>query len=79
MIVDVHYFGMISDRLGRSTEQHTFDNSSKEINLRSYFEHRFPELKEMSFKIAINQELRDVLYSKESIHEIALLPAFAGG
>ncbi|MDC3252640.1 MoaD/ThiS family protein [Crocinitomicaceae bacterium] len=79
MTVDVHYFGMISDRLGKSNEKHTFETSATQINLRTYFENRFPELKEMSFKIAINQEIKEVLHVNESIHEIALLPPFAGG
>jgi molybdopterin converting factor small subunit len=79
MTVDVHYFGMISDRLECTTERHTFDTSQSEINLRDYFESLFPVLKEMSYKIAVNQELTETLSTKDTIKEIALLPPFAGG
>jgi hypothetical protein len=36
-------------------------------------------LKEMSYKIAVNQELTETLSTKDTIKEIALLPPFAGG
>lgn len=79
MTVDVHYFGMISDRLERSTEQRTFDTDQPEIDLRAYFESHFPELKDMSYKIAVNQEMKETISTSDSVREIALLPPFAGG
>ena len=79
MTVETYYYGMISDKLERSSEQLSFDAESTEINLRSFFENRYPVLKEMTFKIAVNQELMDVVSTNTTINEIALLPPFAGG
>lgn len=79
MTVNTYYFGMISDKLKCSSEEHTFERSDQEINLRDYFESKYPLLKKLSYKIAVNQELTDVLSSEATINEIALLPPFAGG
>jgi len=79
MTVDIQYFGMISDRLERSTEEHTFERSNREINLRDFFESKYPILKNLSYKIAVNQELTDVVSPDSNVSEIALLPPFAGG
>lgn len=79
MTVNTYYFGMISDRLERSSEELTFEKSNKEINLRDYFESKYPLLKKLSYKIAVNQELTEVISTESSIREIALLPPFAGG
>lgn len=70
---------MISDRLERSSELHTFETESGAVNLRNYFENRYPELKEINYKIAVNQEITDTLPVNTEINEIALLPPFAGG
>ena len=78
MKVETHYYGMISDRLERSSELHTFETKDA-INLRGYFENRYPELKEINYKIAVNQEITDMLPANTEINEIALLPPFAGG
>jgi molybdopterin converting factor small subunit len=69
---------MISDRLERSSELHTFETKDV-VNLRDYFENRYPELKEINYKIAVNQEITDTLPANTEINEIALLPPFAGG
>ena len=79
MKVEAHYYGMISDRLERSSEVHTFEETNSPIDLRAYFESRFPELKKINYKIAINQEITDALPANTEIKEIALLPPFAGG
>ena len=79
MTVETYYYGMISDKLERSSEQLSFDNESIEINLRNYFENRYPVLKGLTYKIAVNQELTEVISTSSSINEIALLPPFAGG
>lgn len=79
MIVETYYYGMISDKLERSSEQLSFDGESTEINLRNYFENRYPVLKDLSYKIAVNQEITDIFSTTTTINEIALLPPFAGG
>lgn len=79
MKVETHYYGMISDRLERSSELHTFETESGTVNLRDYFENRHPELKGINYKIAVNQEITDTLSIHTKINEIALLPPFAGG
>ena len=77
MNADIFYFGMIAERIGKSSETITIDK--KELNLRSFFEEKYPELVEMNYKIAINQEISDILKDQNSPCEIALLPPFAGG
>ena len=79
MKTNVQYFGMIAERLGISSEGITLNNSDKAENLRSYFEEIYPTLKNMSYKIAVNNELTDYLDPKFSTADIALLPPFAGG
>ncbi len=70
---------MISDRLERSSELHTFETEGGTVNLRDYFETRHPELKEVNYKIAVNHEITDMLPANIEIKQVALLPPFAGG
>lgn len=80
MKVDVHYYGMIVDKLGISQEQVNLDFIGQEpLDLKAFFFSKHPELKEMSFTIAVNQEIKESVHSDQTINEIAILPPFAGG
>lgn len=75
----INYFGMIAERVGKDTESIQFTENSSAINLREYFESKYPTLRTLSYKIAVNQEFKDHLDSGITANEIALLPPFAGG
>jgi molybdopterin synthase sulfur carrier subunit len=79
MTTNVQYYGMISEKLQCSSEEMELDMSNGEIDLRSMFEEKYPALKEMSYQIAVNQELTETVDSATTVREIALLPPFAGG
>ena len=78
MEVEVKYFGMIAEALERTHETLHIDTSS-EINVKEFFQDRYPELKKMSYSIAIDQEIKTTLTIGSEVKEIALLPPFAGG
>ena len=78
MKADVKYFGMIAELIDKSAELIEVEVSEKN-DLRSYFELKYPGLKEMNFKIAVNKELVNNVTELEEGSEIALLPPFAGG
>ena len=75
MKATVKYFGMIAEKIGCVEEVLEMDKE----NLRNYFETKYPEIKGMNYKIAVNQVLTDVLQKNNGRTEIALLPPFAGG
>lgn len=79
MTVDVHYFGMVSDRLMMDSEKLSLKSFEGDLNLRDYFIGLYPVLKNMSFKIAVDQELTEAISNEDQISEIAILPPFAGG
>ena len=78
MTVEVKYFGMIAEKIGCSQER--LDLSiSDDMNLRTFFESKYPVLKQSEYKIAVNHQFTDVINESSDILEIALLPPFAGG
>ena len=79
MECDVKYFGMIGEKLKLSSERIVISQTLVHTkDLQKSFTERFPELKEMTFKIAVNGIITNEL-PDTAIHVIALLPPFAGG
>lgn len=76
--VEVRFYGLIAERLNQSETTVSIPNTSA-IDLRDHFNKQWPFLNEVSYKIAIDQELRDELNKNEQPKEIAILPPFAGG
>lgn len=74
----VTYYGLIAERINKKEEQFEFEGENT-INLRSFFENKYPELNSIVYKIAINQELSEELMPDSEEVEISLLPPFAGG
>lgn len=78
MSIEVKYFGMIEELVGKPSEiieKQRFLNtasSNKDVLVELY-----PQLKEISFQIAVDRSLNTEV--KENTIEIALLPPFAGG
>lgn len=79
MECEVNYFGMISEKLNKTSERITINELSKDgLNLKDVFIQKYPVLKNMTFQIAINGKLSIELPKDQPI-SIALLPPFAGG
>jgi len=76
MTLNIKYFGMISEHTKCDSETIEIEAI---LNLRDYFESRFPNLNKFNYKIAINQQITDELDANTTENEIALLPPFAGG
>lgn len=76
--VKIKAFGMIAERMDSNETEISIPNK-KAMNLRKYFNELWPFLSEMSYSIAIDQELREELNKNEQPNEIAILPPFAGG
>lgn len=78
MIANIKYFGMIAEKIGSVSESVEL-NIGNSYNLRTFFEDRYPEIKGMNYKIAVNQQITDFITEENNDLEIALLPPFAGG
>ena len=80
MNVQVNYFGMIAEAVKTERE----DIEVRELlpigDLKEMLENKYPALKNMDYRIAVNHSFADdprseLLYDSE----VALLPPFAGG
>jgi molybdopterin-guanine dinucleotide biosynthesis protein A len=76
--VNIKPFGIIKERI-KGTDLTMSIPNKKNINLRNYFNDKWPFLNDISYTIAIDQELREELNKNEHPNEIAILPPFAGG
>lgn len=78
MSIEVKYFGMIEELVGKSSEmldKEMFLNSNssnKDVLIQLY-----PQLESISFQLAVDRSLN--LHVMENSKEMALLPPFAGG
>ena len=79
MKVTVLYYGMIAERIQKDSEQLIFEVDGDFFNLKSHMESIYPELKNMTYQIAVDQELKETISENDGVKEIALLPPFAGG
>ena len=79
MNVLINYFGLIAEHLEKTSEEIAIQTTEDTIDLRVFFETRYPVLKNLSYKIAVNQEFKERLDVATEVKEIALLPPFAGG
>jgi molybdopterin converting factor small subunit len=79
MTVRVLYFGMLAEALGIQEESIDLAEIQTELPLANYFRQRHPSLKRFQFSVAVNQELCTQLPTEVPVHEIAILPPFAGG
>lgn len=75
----IKYFGMIAEQLEKNSEIIFIEAENQSIDLQDFFEKKHPQLKGMSYKIAVDQEFMTHLDLSTEIKEIALLPPFAGG
>lgn len=77
MEVRFKYFGMIAEQLGRAEEM--VDLPENVSDVRAYAVSKHPFLRNMSFIVAIDQEINDTIPMGAGVSEVALFPPFAGG
>lgn len=79
MECEVRYYGMIAEKLGLSSEVIDIDSDLRhQEDLEKSFVDRFPILKLMTFKVAVDGVVTNEIKGSE-VKTIALLPPFAGG
>lgn len=77
MLLDIKYFGIISEVTGLSDEPMEFNGSTISELLELLYK-KYPNLKNKDFQVAQNREITS-FETKISGEEIALLPPFSGG
>lgn len=76
----VKYFGILADIVQKHEEQFLLDvedNSLKSLQL--MLETRYPEIKNITYSIAVNQCILNTGAKLKPNDELALLPPFSGG
>ncbi|MBK9452502.1 MAG: MoaD/ThiS family protein [Bacteroidetes bacterium] len=79
MKIRLRYFGMIAERLGKTAEEVEWEGSPNPIDPRAWLLALHPVLAEMSWKVAVDQEIVDGTCFLRASSEIVVLPPFAGG
>lgn len=79
MKLRLRYFGLIADRLGKTSEEVEWEGNRSHVDVRSWLLDLHPELDEMTWKVAVNQEIVEGSCNLQESSEIVLLPPFAGG
>jgi len=75
MKIKVKYFGVLVEKIGCKEEFLIIEQE----DLRSFFNIKYPEIKQIDYKIAVNHQLLGSRTEIKKIFEVALLPPFAGG
>lgn len=78
MKVNVRYYGMVAEALGKSQEAVEFPAGGP-VDLRAHFLARYPHLSALTWKVALGQELVEGPVLLVEGAEVVLLPPFAGG
>ncbi|MBO2542840.1 MoaD/ThiS family protein [Salegentibacter sp. BDJ18] len=73
----VKAFGMIAEKLPE--QEFKFPKKKDTEELLNSLYNEYPDLKELDFSLAVNQQLIQENTSLEGDEEIALLPPFSGG
>lgn len=77
----IKYYGIISDIVNMDADLAEFKAEVPTLNdLKWALEQGFPDMKEVNYLFAVNQQLvSDLTLELKDNDEIALLPAFSGG
>lgn len=78
MILNLKYFGMIAEATSKENEVVNFDKSTTN-DLIDELVKEYPNIKNLNYKIAVNQSIVADNYELKENDEIAILPPFAGG
>ena len=78
MKIKLLYFAQVSEKLGLSSEEISFDGSNSD-ELVKLLNEKYPILNDLKFKVAVDQTLINTTTELKDGVEVALLPPFAGG
>ncbi|AXT55893.1 MoaD/ThiS family protein [Aquimarina sp. MMG015] len=79
MELKILYFGMIAEATNCKEEIISLEKGSKVDQLENLLKNKYQKLQGLSFKIAIDKEIKSNNTLLSSTSEIALLPPFSGG
>jgi len=79
MEVTILYFGMIAEATRCKEEILSIEEGSNVEGLENLLKNKYQKLKQLSFKIAIDQEISSGTTLLSTNNQIALLPPFSGG
>ncbi|WP_108802489.1 MoaD/ThiS family protein [Aquimarina sp. Aq107] len=79
MELKVLYFGMIAEATNCKEEIISLEHGSKVDQLENLLKNKYQKLQSLSFKIAIDKEIKSNNTLLNPTSEIALLPPFSGG
>lgn len=78
-LIGIKYFGQVSSSVGINEEVLQFNNPITVSEFREIIINKYPNLKNIQFRIAINLDVADNENYLKDKDELALLPPFAGG
>lgn len=76
-MITILFFGQLVDITGTSSIKLT--DISDTDDLKNRLQQQFPDLKKMTFSIAVNKQIIQKNTTLKSEDEVALLPPFSGG
>lgn len=77
-ICTIHYFGQVTDHTQKQSEE--FDVAGITVrDLRTRILGAYPSLGNVSYQVAVDQQIRNEDHVISESAEIALLPQFSGG
>lgn len=79
MKVKVLYFAQVAEKIGIPKEEVWLEDGSNTEDLFNLLIQTHPELKDLKYKVAVDQLLVRAIADLENGSEVALLPPFAGG
>ncbi|SEM22622.1 ThiS family protein [Aquimarina amphilecti] len=79
MELKVLYFGMIAEITNCQEEMIFLEQGSNVDQLENLLKDKYRKLQDLSFKIAIDKEIKSNIVLLNTKNEIALLPPFSGG
>ena len=80
MTITVKYFGIIADFTKKKKEEfHLNETMNSMQSLQFHLEKLYPEIKNATYSLALNQSIINENTLLQSQDEIALLPPFSGG
>lgn len=77
MVVKAKYFGLVAEALGKGHEE--IEIPGAQMDLRLFFLGLYPQLGNLTWKIAVDQEFVEGMVVLQDRAEVVLLPPFAGG
>lgn len=77
--IAIHYFGMLTEKTGKSTEKIRVENQLSIESLNQLLLEKYQGLKNTNYKIALNNKFVDRQQLITSNAEVSLLPPFSGG